>query len=273
MTIRSGIALLTLTTTCLFTAFGFASFSQSAKKEYPVIPGDFADPSIIRNGNTYLATGTSSEWSPHFPGQITQCNCNADSLMNKATISCDTTILSNKSKLYWQFTCDKIWLTLENPRGQKVVIDQVPVEYYSYTYRLGFHLIKEFEKTVLFRSDCPANGPCIYTLIDKSTGRKTKEFGQLICIDTEIAEETEYLFDFLVYPDLNYKNLVIEYVNTRKKITIPFDFKKKNLTAAIPEYQFDRMKLNENILTIYYTTSSNNQLDLKIDLSNKKYVR
>lgn len=33
----------------------------------PVIHGDFADPSVIRVGNTYYATGTSSEWAPHYP--------------------------------------------------------------------------------------------------------------------------------------------------------------------------------------------------------------
>ena len=33
----------------------------------PVIPGDFADPSIIRVGDTYYAVGTSSEWGPAFP--------------------------------------------------------------------------------------------------------------------------------------------------------------------------------------------------------------
>lgn len=32
-----------------------------------VIPGDFADPSIIRQGDRYYAIGTSSEWAPHFP--------------------------------------------------------------------------------------------------------------------------------------------------------------------------------------------------------------
>src|SRR5687768_13025981 len=32
-----------------------------------VIPGDFADPSIIRKGNEYYSIGTSSEWGPHFP--------------------------------------------------------------------------------------------------------------------------------------------------------------------------------------------------------------
>lgn len=33
----------------------------------PVIAGDFADPSIIRVGDTYYAAGTSSEWGPAFP--------------------------------------------------------------------------------------------------------------------------------------------------------------------------------------------------------------
>lgn len=33
----------------------------------PVIGGDVADPSIIRIGETYYATGTSSEWAPFYP--------------------------------------------------------------------------------------------------------------------------------------------------------------------------------------------------------------
>ncbi|MBQ2718767.1 MAG: family 43 glycosylhydrolase, partial [Clostridia bacterium] len=33
----------------------------------PVIPSDVADPSLIRVGNDYYATGTSSEWAPHYP--------------------------------------------------------------------------------------------------------------------------------------------------------------------------------------------------------------
>jgi beta-xylosidase len=33
----------------------------------PVIPGDFADPSVIRVGDIYYAAGTSSEWAPYYP--------------------------------------------------------------------------------------------------------------------------------------------------------------------------------------------------------------
>ena len=43
---------------------------QAQKETYftnPVIHGDVADPSILRNGTTYYATGTSSEWAPYYP--------------------------------------------------------------------------------------------------------------------------------------------------------------------------------------------------------------
>lgn len=40
-------------------------FAQSG--DGAVIPGDFADPSIIKVGKQYFAVGTSSEWAPHFP--------------------------------------------------------------------------------------------------------------------------------------------------------------------------------------------------------------
>ena len=33
----------------------------------PVIRGDVPDPSIVRIGETYYATGTSSEWAPLYP--------------------------------------------------------------------------------------------------------------------------------------------------------------------------------------------------------------
>ncbi|GAB3556861.1 glycoside hydrolase family 43 protein [Spirosoma fluminis] len=43
--------------------------SPNPKSTYtnPVIAGDFADPSVIRVGDTYFAVGTSSEWAPAYP--------------------------------------------------------------------------------------------------------------------------------------------------------------------------------------------------------------
>lgn len=39
---------------------------QNSRYSNPVIPGDFADPSVLVDG-TYYAVGTSLEWAPHFP--------------------------------------------------------------------------------------------------------------------------------------------------------------------------------------------------------------
>ncbi|MBC7569296.1 MAG: family 43 glycosylhydrolase [Spirosoma sp.] len=53
----------------LTTALPGAAQSAQPKTTYqnPVIAGDFADPSVIRVGDTYYAVGTSSEWGPAFP--------------------------------------------------------------------------------------------------------------------------------------------------------------------------------------------------------------
>lgn len=47
--------------------FHHVSGQQTRTYENPVIRGDLADPTIIRIGKTYYATGTSSEWAPYYP--------------------------------------------------------------------------------------------------------------------------------------------------------------------------------------------------------------
>lgn len=203
-------------------------------------------------------------------GQVKNCFCEMDTLMNNATISCETKTFTNKTKIYWQYNCDNIWLTFENINGQRIIIDEVPTELYSYTYRLGFHLIKEFDKTILFRSGCLASGSCIYNLIDKNTGKKLKEFHQLICIDTDAKWENahKYNFNFIVYLSNNSDSLIIYFVDNKKTLKIPF---KEKLTSASPQHQFDEMTLESNILTIYYSIDNNIKKNLKIDLNDKKY--
>jgi xylan 1,4-beta-xylosidase len=59
----AGATLSAIASACL----AFAQESPPASYQNPVVAGDFADPSIIRVGETYYATGTSSEWAPYFP--------------------------------------------------------------------------------------------------------------------------------------------------------------------------------------------------------------
>lgn len=105
-------------------------------------------------------------------GQEKECFCKENTSMNESTVNCETVKLKNKNKLYWQFNCERIWLTLEKTDGVKLIIDEVPVNLYPYAYRIGFHLLKENKKTLLFRSGCAASGSCNYILIDKNTGKQ-----------------------------------------------------------------------------------------------------
>jgi beta-xylosidase len=61
----------TLLITVITSLFSSSLYSQKVinpeKVTSAVIPGDFADPTVISSGEEYFAVGTSSEWAPHFP--------------------------------------------------------------------------------------------------------------------------------------------------------------------------------------------------------------
>jgi hypothetical protein len=187
----------------------------------------------------------------------------------KTFIDCDTTTLSNNSKLYWQFNCESIWLTLENPNGKRKVIDELPSTFSEIASRLGYHLIKEFEKGILFRSGCAANGPCNYILIDKLYGNILKEFPQLICIDTDISIEDpqNYKFDFVVYLSDTSDHLILYYIDTGKSCMISF---KEKLTGVIPEFQFTRMTMADKVLTLFYEMDDTKTKTVSVNLDEKK---
>lgn len=44
-----------------------ADADEKPRYANPVLRGDYPDPSVIRVGELYDATATSSEWAPHFP--------------------------------------------------------------------------------------------------------------------------------------------------------------------------------------------------------------
>jgi len=188
-------------------------------------------------------------------GQKAQCFCDKNKYMNSATTSCDTIIFNNKSFLYWQYNCDSIWLTLENKKNEKYIINDVEVDLFGYTYRIGFQLIKEYQNSLLFRYGCPANGTCMYTLIDKNNGKTLKEFNQLICIDTDINLDNahEYEYEFVVYFSENYNKIIVYNINNDKTLEFPFNDNLNN--DPTPEYLFSKMLLKNNILTLFYHTN------------------
>jgi hypothetical protein len=196
-------------------------------------------------------------------GQQAACHCDKNTDMNSATVSCDTTVLDNGSKLYWQYNCDRIWLTLENTRKEKYVIDEVSPDLYGYTYRLGFHLEREYRNSLLFRSGCPANGPCIYTLVDKSNGKELKTINQLIGIDVAVHDDkvSKSNKDYIVYLSDESDSILVYAVDAGKTIKVPFE---ETMSADIPQRQFGKMEIKGNILVLSYEGNEEGTKILKI---------
>ena len=129
-------------------------------------------------------------------------------------------------------------------------------------------MIKEFKSGLLFRSGCPANGPCIYTLIDKYNGKILDQFNPLICIE-KFNNASKYEFNFIVYFSANQRHLIINYLDQKKRLKIPF---REKITAAVPEQQFNEIILDHDILTLHYSSNNGEPKTLRVDLNDKTYV-
>jgi len=191
------------------------------------------------------------------------CGCETDTLINDNTTKCDTVVFKNKSKLYYQFNCDSIWLTLENTKKKKKIL-YVEKEYfhdfYYIQYRLKYHLAKEYKNLLLFRSGCPANGPCNYVLIDKETGKLSRELGELI-----YEHNPDVIYDFVIYFSGDYRNIIVDFIDSKRKIKVPV--KKENFLAAIPEYQFNKIEYRNGIITLTY--EANNKITINTNKNEK----
>ena len=119
-----------------------------------------------------------------------------------------------------------------------------------------------YKKSLLFRYGCPANGPCMFTLVDKYNGKKLNQFPELI-----YNHNTQLFYDFIIYFS-SPNTLTLYFIETNKKHKISIN--RKYFNAVIPEYQFDDVILKNNIVTLTYNS---NELDTtgKIIIDLKKY--
>lgn len=200
-----------------------------------------------------------------------QCSCLKVWTFDKIE-DCQEKILKDKSKLYYQFNCDSIWLTLERPSGKKKILYSLSGEDYKdlgpYNYRLGYYFINEFETELLFRFGCPATGSCNYVLVNKKSGTTTQKFSNLI-LDLNKESNNEFLIYFDETTD---DNLIVQFVDLKKKIKIPIN--PSHFTQIIPEFQFDEIYLKDNILVMTYIYDEDEiEKQGKIEYDVSKYIR
>ncbi|MGL4629902.1 MAG: hypothetical protein ACRCVT_01755 [Leadbetterella sp.] len=187
------------------------------------------------------------------------CGCESDSIKTLNTINCDTTTLRNNSKLYYQFNCDSIWLTLENLKEKKTILYSEKEnfnDFFGIQWRLAFKLMKEFDQYLLFRSDCPANGPCNFVLFDKNTGEFKKEFGELI-----YDHESQTFYDFVLYFSKTENTIIADFIDSNKQFKIPID--KTQFSSITPEYNFDIIHYDQGIITLKYYYGDYKKTELK----------
>jgi hypothetical protein len=203
--------------------------------------------------------------------QKSQCGCANNKSINESVTKCDTITLKNGSKLYYQFNCEKVWLTLENKRHRRKVIYLMSGEeykqLYGYHYRIGYSFAKEYNKYLLFRNGCSANGPCNFVLIDKYTGKKIKEFGELI-YNHKTGSFHPFIMHFNGRDEVS--ALILEYVDTHKKYEIAVN--PSYFSGYCPEYMIDEVIVNKGVLILKFnveTGGKNTTRQLVIDL--KKY--
>lgn len=147
---------------------------------------------------------------------------------------CDTTILKDGSFLYYQFNCDSVWLTMEN-KNLKTIIFSMGAGFAPLTYRLGYQFVREFDKSILFRFGCAANGPCGHVLVDKNTGREIRRLGELVYKGIEPGAP------FVVYFQAGgADSLTIDFIDRNKQFSIKAPT--QHMTYNIPEQQFDVFK-------------------------------
>ena len=195
-------------------------------------------------------------------GQKKICHCDADSLIDES-LNCETKVLKNGASLYWQFSCDRIWLTLQTASGKKLVIDSVVDKNLAgLTYRLGYHLAHEYKNSLLFRYGCSASGPCRFALINSNSGKKLAEFNELV-----YDHEKDTFYDFIIYFSAD-DQLTLRYIDTGKKYRLKVNA--SEFSELIREYQFDKIELQNNLLTLHYHSGEGQEMkhhQIHIDLT------
>ncbi|RTZ01765.1 hypothetical protein [Flavobacterium sp. GSP6] len=182
-------------------------------------------------------------------------NCNYKTQPNlNESISCDTTLFQNGSKLYRQFNCDSSWLTFENKNGLKKIMYSLDKPLIELTSRLGYQFVKEYKTTLLFENRQASGGgfPTNFELIDKDNGKVIEEFGTIIYYsDTDYNNYVLYLSsDSLV--TLTFYNIDTK---TKFNYSIPQGRLRKTVMESsqmFPEYLFEEPQTNDNILTLKY---------------------
>jgi len=182
-----------------------------------------------------------------------QTNCGCDSIpLYNSIVSCDTIKFDNGAKLYRQFNCDSMWLTIENADRNKRILYSLKGEMIELTPRLGYQFIKEYSNTILFMNRQSSGGgvPMNYELINKENGEIFKKIGSLLYYTKDNSHETVVTLKNDSIP-------LLVFFNIKTGITkeFPINNEVNGMTKFIsnemfPENRFRNARLESNLFKI-----------------------
>lgn len=180
----------------------------------------------------------------------------------------DTTLITNGSKLYYQWNCDSTWMTFEN--NDKIILKSCTKFDPILCSRLGLNFIKEYPKYLLFKYDW-ISGCCTspdIVFIDKNNGMEINR----ITSDRFVWGDAEE--DYILYfsDTTNFNKLIYLDNNTDKEYALIFEndkvIKSKNENHILQLSDiFKNFQKNESDFNFEFITNNGKTEKLKIKIN------
>jgi hypothetical protein len=202
-------------------------------------------------------------------GDKRNCFCSQDTSLSEQ-INCDTIELKSGSRIFYQFNCDSSWLTFQNRTGLNTVLFSLDTALIGLTYKLAWHVERDYEHYVLFVARATSGLPTtlVYQLLDKQSSSVTEEFGQVVYCETSSS------CDFLLYvPDSADDHLRLRLLPDGEEFRVQLPQKLSELHRSVYiESQFSEPKIRGQVYTFEYNyvdekTGEEKSSSVSVDMS------
>lgn len=151
------------------------------------------------------------------------------------------------------------WLTLQQKSGKKTILfRETESDVFHLAYRLTYKLVKEYKSSLLFRYGCAANGPCMFAVVNKNTGKLVLD------IEAEELLKDPYIErpNFLLFYGSDFSQLQLLYLNTLRQYSLSVDVLR---LPQDPDYTLMRITTTETKILLHYKYYDDQDLVRSID--------
>lgn len=201
--------------------------------------------------------------------QTSYCGCKE---VSYSFLSCDTTYITSKTILFWQWNCDSSWLTLQQKGKAQTILDVLEREKMPKSSSIGMHYIKKIGPSLWLKKQ-EVSGCCYPPTHSFFNLKRMKESFH---IDKKLFVWENLDLNYLVhFEDTSYQTLVLYNPKENKKYIAQNKVKDIAYTLAngnIPFVKelFERPKVTKDSIKFTYSYLNHKNQWLKEVISIKK---